>query len=46
MKSLTKVVFPSFKVQLTIPKGDKLLPVADLMCVLITEHILSKISVL
>ena len=46
MKSLTKVVFPSFRGQLTIPKGDKLLPVADLTCVLTTEHILSKCRVL
>ena len=46
MKSLTKVVFPSFKVQLTIPKGDKLLPVADLTHVLTTDHILFRCSVL
>ena len=46
MKSLTKVVFPSFKGQLTIPNGDKLLPVADFTHVLLTEHKLSKCSVL
>ena len=46
MKSLTKVVFPSFKGQLTIPNGDKLLPVADFTCVLLTEHKLFKCSVL
>ena len=30
MKSLVNAVFPSSKVQSTILKGDKLLPVADL----------------
>ena len=30
MKSLVNTIFPNSKVQSTIPKGDKLLPVADL----------------
>ena len=30
MKSLLNLVFPNSKVQSTIPKGDKLLPAADL----------------
>ena len=40
MKSFVNAVFPNSKVQFMIPKGDKLLPVADLTCVLVNECIL------
>ena len=46
MKSLVNAVFPNSKVQSTIPKGDKLLPVADLTCVFDNKHILFNCNVL
>ena len=43
---ICKYCFPNSKVQFTIPKGDKLLPVADLTCVFDNEHILFTCNVL
>ena len=42
MKSLVNAVFPNSKVQSTIPKGDKLLPVADLTWIFDNKQILFK----
>ena len=40
MKSLVNTVFSNSKVQFTFPKGDKLLPGADLTYVFDNEHML------
>ena len=44
MQSLVNVIFPNSKVQSTIPKGDKLLPVADLTWIFDNKLILFKCS--
>ena len=46
MKSFVSAVFHNSKVQFTIPKGAKLLPVADPTHVFDNEHILLNCSIL